>query len=278
MRTELPTTRVAADAPYHDTLPKGVSMSGFISSRAIEPFYDILEKLTAAGATISISEMDQDVGGPVGEKGWYGPGCNTIPARQDRTRYSLQELLVRVRWTRHQPQCYSEEQLSVTVLLSTLFHHLCDNGSINCLDEILHDDVVMTKQLVTKPLFFEMLKAYQTVEPDLTAQGLYNKIKDKTSELLSIYDTESYMDSSDDHWVCDHFDTDVFSVVQTTAADAVTQRTDGQLVLYQYNVLNRKANGKHNYHYTVSLQAFDLRANMDTLLKWNDKQDTTNEM
>lgn len=269
-RELLPTTRVPADGPYHSNYPKGVRVSEFISSRAIEPFYSILEELATTGADVSVWEMDQDIGGPRGEKGLYGCSADGKsrgpPPVQDRTRYGLEELMVNVKWGSTTPTKVAVHDLTISPLLSTLSRHTSSNGAIHYHTEDETKTVSSVVVEVAKPLFFEVLKAYQTEYPNWVAADMFTFLRNAAYQTAKQYDTEGYLNSVDEIELDDTL-IDTITVVDDTPGK-IAEKVGDRLVLKQYNRTAVVRTGKEQHNYKVVLQALDLRANKDTILCW----------
>lgn len=303
-RTTLPTTRVPEDGPYHEKYPDGVRVSEFISSRAIEPFYETLQELVIAGTKmIYVTEMEQDDGRPIGPKGWIGAsGLNDIvsgasgttgatgaidpmhatrkvysgpPPVQDRTRYGLEELGVTIYWETGVVPLTTEKTLKVTPLLATLRKQYDDvTGKLEHESYPVIRESISTTTVLAKPLFFEVLKAYQT-EPDCanwTAGDLYVHFRQRQRELSAGSDDEDcYMSENARERMLDNsMDPmlfDVFTITDSTD-EKVAEKIVGRHVLGQHHHTITVNTAQCVHHYHVTLQALDLNSNMDTLLEW----------
>lgn len=276
LRAKLPTTRVAADAPYHDKFPEKVTVSEFISSRAIEPFYDVLQELSDAGATISVQEMDQDVGSGMGPKGWVGPGCpNRPPPVQDREHYGLEEMLVTIMWHSGEKLKVSEPDLTITPILPTLAGYRKNNGSVKITITAAMRGTLQHTFTVAKPLFFEVLKSYQTVYPNWTAKDLFTHLHTRDRMLASTHlnrDNHYNDEDSDEEILGEDYraDPQLFDtiIVLDSMSEKVSETVNNRLILNQTGYVVPIKTGEYDYHYTVTIQALDLRANTDTLLMW----------
>ena len=297
LREPLPTTMVPVDGPYHDSYPKGVQVSQFISSRAIEPFYGILEELTAAGATVIISEMDQDVGGPQGEKGWYGclgdngdtgatgtTGTTSEKAHiqrgpppiQDRTRYGLEEIMVSVSWISTKFMKGSGKELKIFALLPTLTtvpYYTGKNGILKRHTRALTRCSLSTTLVVAKPLFFEILKAYQSESPEWSAESLFNHLRNKHHELCvriggsDDYDTsEKFIEMMLDQGL-DPMLFDICTITDSTP-DKILEQVGERQVFKQHEHITELETGETEHMYTVSVLALDLPTNTGTILSW----------
>lgn len=275
----LPTIRVSADGPYHVYYPVGVTVSEFISSRAIEPFYDVLEELVAAGATVSIWEMDQDLGGPRGPKGWYGSSCITgvtgtigpqePPPVQDRIRYGLEELAVKISW-QHGAHIETPQSLTVSPLLSNLKEHYPKIDGRPC-HESCHvtRGVTVTMLVMIKPLFIEVLKAYQTQSPTWTAGTLFTHMRNRHHELCDDNDQDQDYETRERE-VDQNMDPMLFDILTITDSnpERILEKVGGRLVLHQNEHVVMVKTGEVLHKYSVALQALDLRVNKDTILGW----------
>jgi len=295
----IPTTCVPADGPYHESYPQGVKVSRFISSRAIEPFYDVLEILaTTARAreldfTITAYEMDQDLGqfsghkgfegctgepgvtGPIGEPGIIGAigePTRDPPPVQDRHRYGLEEIRITIEWKKSVDTKLEGKVLPVvSPLIKTLSYQRGVDGILGCVKRNVRRKMKVAYMAVPKPLFYEVLKAYQTIYPDWTANDLFESKRSDSANILEDcpwYDEDAGID---DAYIIQRLDHHLFGIV--TFAD-ITDDTDMSAVSASAGALGYASKIENvttdqvDYLYKVSLLALDLRANKDTLLNW----------
>lgn len=292
----IPTTRVPADGPYHEIYPEGVKVSEFISSRAIEPFYDVLEILASVvkdnelKAIITVCELDQDLGQPLGPKGLYGctgsigftggvtgitgpsysePVIRGPPPVQDRRRYGLEEIMINIKWKKETDIKLEGKTLPVvTPLIKTLSYVKGVDGTLKCKKETVMNRTKFTYLAVAKPLFAEVVKTYQTIHPDWTEEDMFQS---KWKEALSVKRShDSYYDyDPTDAAILNALDPYLFDIVTLVdITDVSAASASAGKVFKQASEFKNVTTDQVTYQYNVSLLAVDLKANKETLLDW----------
>lgn len=268
---KLPVTTVPADGPYHEEYPANVRVSEFVSSRSIEPFYDTLEALSAAGARVTVMECDQQYpgSGPTGCKGWAGLGSSAAaPPRHERPRYGLEELRVTVSWE-HADLLTFTSLPKVTPVLATLSERIREsNGKMECKQINHFTKTTVVKKIVAKPLFYEILKAYHTQAPfaHWTSKMLFDHEWEKA---YNAADTDGDYGSPSDNEIIDNLDPYFFKVITLQGEEEEIPEPPADREVFKTVTSTQTIyTGECSYHYQCYLQAIDLKANQEVLLEW----------
>lgn len=272
LKAKLPVTAPPADGPYHDDYPINVTVSNFIHPRSIEPFYDVLEELSKNNATVHVHEADQDIGGPVGPKGWCGCDGAESHYKDKGDIYGLEELRIFIEWSSGEAAlAYSDSDLKISPLLATLARLKDTNGKVEC--ETINQTAKITTTTLVFPtqLSYKILEAYRSESKfsNWTITDFFNKEWENAEYVAHDPDHDAPGISSVQNTI-GSLDTDLFEivVVKDSTDTKIAEIVGDRVLLKQVSKNVHVPTGKISYHYSCTMQAIDLRANKDVLLAW----------